>query len=175
MGICGRQCLGKLRHIDTQCLWIQQRVRDKTIELRKVRGDVNPADLFTKHLTGADRVESLLGLFGCRFSDGRAASAPALRTGVGHESRALLTAEAQQPHMDLMSHDGQRYPKTNFEGQDVPDAFEHDVHMLPHEHGDLKERFPRALAAEPQGDCDVDTEDLLEKEGVEIGKKMMSE
>ena len=67
MGICGRQGLGKLRHIDTQCLWILQRVRDKTIELRKVRGEVNPADLFTKHLTGADRVESLLGLFWVSF------------------------------------------------------------------------------------------------------------
>ena len=37
IGICGRQELGKLRHIDTQCLWIQQRVRDKCIELCKVR------------------------------------------------------------------------------------------------------------------------------------------
>ena len=41
MGICGRQGLGKLRHIDTQCLWIQQRVRDRSIELYKVRGEVN--------------------------------------------------------------------------------------------------------------------------------------
>ena len=31
LGICGRQGLGRLRHIDTQCLWIQQRVRDKSI------------------------------------------------------------------------------------------------------------------------------------------------
>ena len=38
LGICGRQGLGKLRHIDTQCLWIQQRVRDKSIELYKVKG-----------------------------------------------------------------------------------------------------------------------------------------
>ena len=45
IGICGRQGLGKLRHVDTQCLWIQQRVRDGSVELRKVRGDANPADL----------------------------------------------------------------------------------------------------------------------------------
>ena len=32
LGICGRQGLGKLRHIDTQCLWIQRQVRDGTIE-----------------------------------------------------------------------------------------------------------------------------------------------
>ena len=36
IGICGRQGLGKLRHVDTQCLWIQQRVRGATLTLRKV-------------------------------------------------------------------------------------------------------------------------------------------
>ena len=50
LGICGRQGLGKLRHIDTQCLWIQQRVWDRTVELVKVRGEENRADLFNKHL-----------------------------------------------------------------------------------------------------------------------------
>ena len=39
MGIYGRQGLGKLRHVDTQCLWIQQRVRDGSVELCKVRGE----------------------------------------------------------------------------------------------------------------------------------------
>ena len=43
IGICGRQGLGKLRHIDTQALWIQQRVRDGSFELRKVKGTENPA------------------------------------------------------------------------------------------------------------------------------------
>ena len=37
IGICGRQGLGKLRHIDTQCLWIQQRVRDGTLFKRGQR------------------------------------------------------------------------------------------------------------------------------------------
>ena len=32
IGICQRQGLGKLRHIDTQCPWVQQRVRDGSIE-----------------------------------------------------------------------------------------------------------------------------------------------
>ena len=36
-GICGRAGLGKLRHIDTRVLWIQQRVKDSFIELRKIR------------------------------------------------------------------------------------------------------------------------------------------
>ena len=39
LGIYGRQGLGKLRHVDTQCLWSQQRVRDQTLILRKVFGE----------------------------------------------------------------------------------------------------------------------------------------
>ena len=45
-GICQGQSLGKLRHIQTQVLWIQQKVRERALELRKVKGEANPADLF---------------------------------------------------------------------------------------------------------------------------------
>ena len=82
MGICQRQGLGKLRHIDTQALWIQDKVRVGAIELRKVRGEVNPGDLFTKFLTSRERVEALVRLFSCEYRHGRAASAPQLRTQV---------------------------------------------------------------------------------------------
>ena len=47
IGICGRSGLGKLRHVQTHTLWVQERVRTGAIELRKVHGDVSPADLFT--------------------------------------------------------------------------------------------------------------------------------
>ena len=76
IGICSRQGLGKLRHVDIQCLWIQQRVRDETFTLRKVLGDDNPADLFTKHILGGERVDKFILLLGCRFKGGRAASDP---------------------------------------------------------------------------------------------------
>ena len=79
IGICSRQGLGKLRHIATHTLWVQERVRSKAFELRKVRGEVNPADIFTKHLQGTERVESLMKLFGCEFRQGRAVSAPQLK------------------------------------------------------------------------------------------------
>ena len=79
IGICHRSGLGKLRHIDTQCLWLQQKVRQKRVELRKVKGTENPADLFTKHLTSAPVVEQLLRVFGCEYRDGRPEGAPQLR------------------------------------------------------------------------------------------------
>ena len=64
MGICTRQGLGKLRHIDTQTLWIQEKVRTKQITLKKVLGDVNPADLLTKFLASRDKLDQLIKLFG---------------------------------------------------------------------------------------------------------------
>ena len=50
IGICKRQGLGKLRHLDTQMLWVQQRVRNNDLDLYYVPGDHNPADIFTKPL-----------------------------------------------------------------------------------------------------------------------------
>ena len=79
IGICGRSGLGKLRHVQTHTLWVQERVRTGAIELRKVHGEVNPADLFTKHLASKDRIEQLVRLFNCEYRDGRADSAPRLR------------------------------------------------------------------------------------------------
>ena len=79
IGICSRQGLGKLRHIDTQALWVQERVRTKSIILRKVRGDLNPADLLTKFIVGKDKIDQLVSLYGLVFMDGRAASSPMLK------------------------------------------------------------------------------------------------
>ena len=43
IGICSRQGLGRLRHIDTHTLWIQQAVRSKRIAVKKIDGAKNPA------------------------------------------------------------------------------------------------------------------------------------
>ena len=48
-GIASRLGLGKLRHLDTHTLWVQQAIRAERIVLCKVDGRVNPADLLTKH------------------------------------------------------------------------------------------------------------------------------
>ena len=55
LGIATRSGLGKLRHLETHTLWVQEKVRVGAIALRKLRGDVNPADLFTKHLPSKDQ------------------------------------------------------------------------------------------------------------------------
>ena len=48
LGIINKQGLGKTRHIDTGCLWIQQVAAQQRLRFQKVLGTNNPADLFTK-------------------------------------------------------------------------------------------------------------------------------
>ena len=54
IAISQRTGLGKLRHIQTQYLWLQERVSNKDAQLHKVVGTANPADMLTKPLAQAD-------------------------------------------------------------------------------------------------------------------------
>ena len=42
-----------MRHINVSSLWIQERQDKEELELRKVLGTENPADMMTKHLPRA--------------------------------------------------------------------------------------------------------------------------
>ena len=50
LAIAKRKGAGKLRHVNINCLWIQQHLDTKQLELRKVLGTENPSDMMTKHL-----------------------------------------------------------------------------------------------------------------------------
>jgi len=43
-----RRGLGKMRHLEIRDLWLQQQVREGLVEVSKVPGERNPADLMTK-------------------------------------------------------------------------------------------------------------------------------
>ena len=77
IGITQRKGLGKLRHLDTQSLWIQDAVRTKRVGVEKVPGTENVADIGTKHLDGPT-LDKLLKKLGIEFREGRAHSAPGL-------------------------------------------------------------------------------------------------
>ena len=51
---------GKMRHMEVKWLWLQEEVRKGRVEVGKVRGDENPADLMTKYLSTKE-VEERLG------------------------------------------------------------------------------------------------------------------
>ena len=107
MGIAGRQGLGKLRHLDTHTLWLQQAVRTKRLDLKKVAGTSNPADLFTKHSLTREKVMELVQLFDCKFTTGRAASAPALRKEAGMKRTMASYDEEQLNNVDQDHYDNQ--------------------------------------------------------------------
>ena len=54
-----RRGLGKMRHLEIRDLWLQEEVDKGRLEVSKVRGDQNPADLMTKVLNVDEVVERL--------------------------------------------------------------------------------------------------------------------
>ena len=80
----------------------------------KVAGEVNPADLFTKHLESRAKLDQVVGLFSCRFMEGRAASAPALKSDTA--AAINLTTElahdpAVLPHLHLPEDIARLFPE----------------------------------------------------------------
>ena len=77
LGMCRRRGLGKVRHLDVADLWAQEKVRTGAVELCKVLGSENPADILTK---AVDRplMEKMLAKINMKFLSGRAACAPAI-------------------------------------------------------------------------------------------------
>ena len=51
LGVLQRKGLGKIRHLDVADLWMQKALRDGKLELKKIDGALNDADLLTKPLT----------------------------------------------------------------------------------------------------------------------------
>ena len=56
-------------------LWIQEKIRSKAVELRKVPGQCNPADILTKYVE-RPILEAALKFMNLEKMEGRAATAP---------------------------------------------------------------------------------------------------
>ena len=77
LGIIHRTGLGKIRHIDTGLLWIQQTAAEQRLRFQQVLGKHNPADLFTKYLDQATS-EGHITTPHYKFINGRVKEAPKL-------------------------------------------------------------------------------------------------
>ena len=77
IGIARRRGMGKIRHLDTTDLWVQEVVRSGRVELCKVLGAENPADCLTKYV---DRplLHKMISNMGMVQLQGRAACAPSV-------------------------------------------------------------------------------------------------
>ena len=75
LGIAKRAGIGKVRHLRTQGLWIQEVRISGRITYKKVLGEKNPSDLFTKYMTAELSMRHLKAINN-EFVGGRAESAP---------------------------------------------------------------------------------------------------
>ena len=75
IGICKREGLGRVRHLATADLWVQQLARKKGVLLEKWPTTTNPSDLLTKGMA-RPRIQTLLQILRCQAQGGRAQSAP---------------------------------------------------------------------------------------------------
>ena len=69
-GIAARRGAGRVRHIDTQTLWLQRAVAEKRFVVVKVDGTKNPANLGTKHVDSKDMWNHLSDM-GFYLAEGR--------------------------------------------------------------------------------------------------------
>ena len=77
IGIAQRVGLNKVRHVEVDILWIQEKQARKILPLRKIPGPKNPSDLCTKNVPAA-LVEQYLRQPFVEVVDGRAAVAQQL-------------------------------------------------------------------------------------------------
>ena len=74
-GIASRTGVGKTRHIAVHFLWVQEKVRNGDLSLQKVRGEHNPVDMMTKHLS-KEKMMNFMSTFSLAFEEGRSSSTP---------------------------------------------------------------------------------------------------
>ena len=89
IGIVRRAGLGKLRHLNVRYLWLQDQVKRDAVQVMKVAGADNPADLMTKNLP-AHVMHKHMETLHMDAVEGRAESAPLLS--------ALGILDANQGH-----------------------------------------------------------------------------
>ena len=77
IGMVNRTGVGRLRHVRVQFLWVQDAVREGDLKVSKVKGEENPSDLLTKHVS-AELIRRHCSTMGYEQLTSRAESAPKL-------------------------------------------------------------------------------------------------
>ena len=85
LGIVQRRGIGKVRHIHTQCLWLQEAHATKRLAFEKTDGRRKPSDLFAKNLSEL-LMDRRMKLIGAEAESGQAETAPEQSLSDGHKS-----------------------------------------------------------------------------------------
>ena len=80
-GIASRKGIGKVRHIEVNQLWVQDRVAKGEIELIKVPGAINVADALTKSVE-SDKLQSHMEQVNLSLKSGRHELMPEVDSGI---------------------------------------------------------------------------------------------
>ena len=78
--IATRRGLGKVRHMAVHLMWLQEKVANSELEIFKVRGEANPADLLTKYLA-QEPMSRHMRCIDYAIENGRAEACPELAQG----------------------------------------------------------------------------------------------
>ena len=89
IGIVKRLGLGRVRHLATGDLWIQQRLRRGGVKVSKWPGTENPSDLMTKH-KGRAAIDGYMSFMGFITAPGRPAAAPSRTQGWSAKGSSCL-------------------------------------------------------------------------------------
>ena len=77
IGVCRRRGLGKIRHLATADLWVQDGLRRGDFSLEKIPSQENTSDIINKHVP-KPLLDKHMGTLGLRLEQGRAESAPTI-------------------------------------------------------------------------------------------------
>ncbi len=78
-----REGVGRVRHLDIGVLWLQEQQLRRIVELTKVLGTSNPADLKTKHL-GQESLKQNAEVLRYDFRQGRSVTTARLHPSLIH-------------------------------------------------------------------------------------------
>ena len=133
--------------------------------MRKVAGEVNPADLFTNHSLTRERLIDLSKLYELEYRGGRAASAPTTRKSTG--TRATM-AEI---------HTMTSTTNATLDQQQLNDPTTDSAPIMPHricKPEQLDREYP-SIEAVDAVDGDEEPRDLLLEEGERVAREIMEQ
>ena len=136
------------------------------LEVRKVPGVSNPADLLTKHSLSKDRILELIRLIGCTFREGRPAAAPQLRQG---QCKQLTMAEAEEQGLtELVADVELSLPIMPHLAMTVGELDKHYPALIPP--AEVDDLDPDALVPDPCYAHGLKIASQIEKDMVQLGR-----
>ncbi len=103
-GISSRIGLGKVRHIETNQLWVQEKVSQGSIQIDKVRSHENRADALTKYVNGQSISEHMAWVCS-NVQEGRHEIMPETRDQENTENQQEMIEEDQEEETEREERD----------------------------------------------------------------------